>query len=192
MHFPYVKSNILRNLSNILCKPYVLTFTCHSPPTTLPTTPPFGRYCGLGSRTNLFGYWRLVRGQRNRQLIGGVSQRVNIKRGHSIFLSPDVLHPWQADPPLPSLVEIELSNHYTQRLPTSTDGTFLNAMMLEYSCLTLGIVWSDWMQPTIRCYVLCVTSQRPQLRDFLLQYSHPASHNKQQTSNNTFHWFIIC
>ena len=106
MHFPYVKSNILRNLSNILCKPYVLTFTCHSPPTTLPTIPPVGRYCGFGSRTNLFGYWRLIRGQSNRQLIGGVSQRVNIKLGRSIFLSPAVLHPWQADPPLPSLVEI--------------------------------------------------------------------------------------
>ena len=103
MQFPYVKSNISRNLSNILCKPYVLTFTCHCPPTTLPTTPP----------------WQLIRGQSNRQLIVGVSQRVNIKLGRSIPVSPAVLHPWQADPPLPSLVEIELSNHYTQRLPTS-------------------------------------------------------------------------
>ena len=61
--------------------------------------------------------WQLIRGQSNGQLlISGVSQRVNIKRRVSIFVPAAVLHPWQVDPPLPSLVEIDLSNHYTQRL----------------------------------------------------------------------------
>ena len=61
--------------------------------------------------------WQLIRGQSNGQLlISGVSQRVNIKRRVSISVPAAVLHPWQEDPPLPSLVEIDLSNHYTQRL----------------------------------------------------------------------------
>ena len=29
-----------------------------------------------------------------------------------------MLHPWQAAPELPSLIEIDLSNHYTQHLPS--------------------------------------------------------------------------
>ena len=60
--------------------------------------------------------WKLIWGPSNGQLlISGVSQRVNIK--HRVSSVPAaVLHPWQADPPLPSLVEIDLSNHYTRSL----------------------------------------------------------------------------
>ena len=63
---------LLALLLLLLLKPYVLTFTCHCPPPTLPATPP----------------WQLIRGQSNRQLIGGVSQRVNIELERSISLSP--------------------------------------------------------------------------------------------------------
>ena len=50
--------------------------------------------------------------------IGGLSQRVNLKRGLGVSMPPAVLHPWQAAPPLPTLIEIDLSNHYTQNLPS--------------------------------------------------------------------------
>ena len=65
---------------------------------------------------------QLIRGQSNghigQWLISGVSQHVSIKRGSLISVPPAVLHPWHEDPPLPSLAEIDLSNHYTQRLPS--------------------------------------------------------------------------
>ena len=63
--------------------------------------------------------WQLIRGQNTGQLsIGCLSQRVNLKRGLPVSMPPAVLHPWQAAPPLPSLIEIDLSNHYTQHLPS--------------------------------------------------------------------------
>ena len=89
--------------------------------------------------------WQFNRGQNTGQLsIGGLSQRVNLKRGLPVSMSPAVLHPWQAAPLLPTLIEIDLSNYYTQNLPSQDDedqidGAFLNAM-LEYSFPTLGIV----------------------------------------------------
>ena len=39
-----------------------------------------------------------------------------MKHRVSISVPAAVLHPWQVDPPLPSLVEIDLSNHYTKLL----------------------------------------------------------------------------
>ena len=63
--------------------------------------------------------WQLIRGQNTGQLsIGGLSQRVSLKRGLPVSMPPAVLHPWQAAPPLPSLIEIDLSNHYPQHLPS--------------------------------------------------------------------------
>ena len=62
---------------------------------------------------------QFIRGQSNGQwLISGVSQRMSIKRGSLISVPLAVLHPWHEDPPLPFLAEIDLSNHYTQRLPS--------------------------------------------------------------------------
>ena len=62
------------------------------------------------------GQWQLLRGPIDGQLlIGGLSQRVNLRRGSPIPVPLAVVHPWQAEPPLPSLVEIDLSNHYTKQ-----------------------------------------------------------------------------
>ena len=63
--------------------------------------------------------WQFIQGQHTGHVsIGGLSQRVNLKRELPVTMPPAVLHPWQAAPPLPSLIEIDLSNHYTQHLPS--------------------------------------------------------------------------
>ena len=46
--------------------------------------------------------WQFIPEQNTGQLsIGGLSQRVNLKRGLPVSLPPAVLHPWQAAPSLP-------------------------------------------------------------------------------------------
>ena len=45
--------------------------------------------------------------------VGGHSQRMNRKFGS---LVPAASYPWQADSPLPSLVEMDLLDHFTQHL----------------------------------------------------------------------------
>ena len=68
--------------------------------------------------------------------VGGHSQRMNRKFGS---LVPAASYPWQADSPLPSLVEMDLLDHFTQHLLSQEDGTFPNAL-LKFLFLTLEIV----------------------------------------------------
>ena len=85
-------------------------------------------------------HWQFIREPKTGQLsISGLSQRVNLKRGLLVFMPPAVLHPWQAAPPLPSLIEIDSSITTLSICQVHIDGAFLNAM-LEYSFPTLGIV----------------------------------------------------
>ena len=91
-------------------------------------------------------------------LMGLKVHNVWIKCWCSISVFTAVLHPLQEDPPIPSLVEIHWLNHYTQRLPSPNRWHISNATP-EHSFWTHWIVWWDWMQPTIRCSVLCNLSE---------------------------------
>ena len=56
-------------------------------------------------------------GQRTIQgITRGVLPPVQMRR-EVVWCPPAMLHPWQSEPPLPSLVTIHLSNHYPRSLP---------------------------------------------------------------------------
>ena len=50
--------------------------------------------------------WQFIQGQHTGQIsIGGLSQRVNLKRELRVSTPSAVLHPWQAAPPHTSVVD---------------------------------------------------------------------------------------
>jgi hypothetical protein len=56
-------------------------------------------------------------GRGGQQVICGAVQSVRPRRNARLHETPRLLPPWQAHPPLPNLVNLDLSNHYTQVLP---------------------------------------------------------------------------
>ena len=47
----------------------------------------------------------------------GISWGVRLRKREVIWRPLALLHPWQSDPPFPSHVTVDLSNHYPMRLP---------------------------------------------------------------------------
>ena len=48
--------------------------------------------------------------------LAGLVQYITHRRGHATPRRTVVLHPWQADPPLPSRVVIDISHHLSRGL----------------------------------------------------------------------------
>ena len=62
--------------------------------------------------------WRLSDGGRGGQrVMCGAVQSVRPRRNALLYESPRLLPPWQIHPPLPDLINLDLSNHYNQVLP---------------------------------------------------------------------------
>ena len=101
--------------------------------------------------------WQWIRGQNNRQpLFDGLSQRVILKRRFPISGPPALLDLWQDYLPFPSLIKIDLSNHYTQHLP-SPDRWHISQRNARALISYFGAALWHQTLPAIRCSVIYAT-----------------------------------
>ena len=91
---------------------------CSRPNWTVTRSEYYTGHCFLDSGTSEAPGWKLQAGCSTGQMkLTGLVQYISQHRRSDVPRPTTVLHPWQADPPLPATITIDVSNHHPRNLP---------------------------------------------------------------------------